>query len=363
LPRIARHPDLLVWWDPDGFVVRNLESGVTLSGEALDVEILAFFDRPREMREAESGLPRYGAPRVRGRARLLCRLGFLIPDAEARRKRSLIAAWQGNVASALHHSASRDLRFLQGQAAEGYVRERISHRRPALSKHYRGATRVPLPETPHATADLESTLEARRTVRAFRSRPVDIADFSAVVGGTFGSTGTHHGGPFGTLMTKTSPSAGSLHPIECYAIAWNVRGLMPGLYHFDVGARELRRLRRGRFGAEAVRAASGQSWVGRAAFACVMTAVFVRSLWKYEDEVTYRTLFLDAGHLAQTFCLLATSRGLGPFTTAAIQDTFIAKLLQLDGASEFPVYLCGAGVPALSAAGARPRRGLRSTNR
>ena len=147
-------------------------------------------------------------------------------------------------------------------------------------------------------------------------------------------------------MTKTSPSAGSLHPIECYVLAWNVEGLAPGLYHFDVGAGDLRRLRRGRFRAQAVRAASGQTWVGRAAFLCIMTAVVGRSLWKYQDEVTYRTLFLDAGHLAQTFCLLATSRGLGPFTTAAIQDSDIERLLGLDGTSEFPVYLCGAGQPA-----------------
>jgi nitroreductase len=54
---------------------------------------------------------------------------------------------------------------------------------------------------------------------------------------------------------------------------------------------------------------------------------------------------MEAGHLAQTFCLLATARGLGPFTTAAIQDTFLEKLIGLDGIREFPVYLCGAGVP------------------
>jgi SagB-type dehydrogenase family enzyme len=95
-----------------------------------------------------------------------------------------------------------------------------------------------------------------------------------------------------------------------------------------------------------VRAASGQTLVGRAGFLCVMTAVFGRSLWKYDDEVTDRTLFLDAGHLAKTFCLFATARGLGPFTTAAIQDSFIEKFLGIDGTKEFPVYLCGAGVPA-----------------
>jgi SagB-type dehydrogenase family enzyme len=77
-----------------------------------------------------------------------------------------------------------------------------------------------------------------------------------------------------------------------------------------------------------------------------MTAVFERTLWKYEIESAYRLLWLDAGHLAQTFCLLATARGLGPFTTAAIQDTFVEKLIVLDGVKELPVYLCGAGVPA-----------------
>jgi SagB-type dehydrogenase family enzyme len=340
LGRIARHPDILVWWNRDGPVIRNLESGVTLAGDSLAVEVLASFDRPRNAGEGESS-------RIRGKVRLLRRLGFLVPEAEARRKRSRIAAWKGNVASALHHSASKDLRYVpQGQAAERFVRERLSPGRPALSKRYRSAARVVLPPPSHPAADLDSALLSRRTVREFARLPVPLADFAAVVGGTFGSTGTHDAGLFGRLMTKTSPSAGSLHPIECYVLAWNVQGLTPGLYHFDVGSGDLRRLRRGRFRAQAVRAASGQAWVGRAAFLCILTAVVGRSLWKYRDEVTYRTLFLDAGHLAQTFCLLATSRGLGAFTTAAMQDSFIEKLLGIDGAKEFPVYLCGAGLPA-----------------
>jgi SagB-type dehydrogenase family enzyme len=169
---------------------------------------------------------------------------------------------------------------------------------------------------------------------------------AAVVRGTWGRTGTLDGGLFGRLATKTSPSGGALHPIEAYVIAWNVAGLPAGLYHYDVAANELRRLKRGHFRGQAVRAASGQRWVGRAGFICVMTAVFARTAWKYQLENAYRILWLDAGHLAQTFCLLATARGLGSFTTAALQETYIEKLLGLDGIREFPVYLCGAGVPA-----------------
>jgi SagB-type dehydrogenase family enzyme len=166
------------------------------------------------------------------------------------------------------------------------------------------------------------------------------------VRGTWGRTGWLDAGAFGRLLQKTSPSAGSLHPIECYVLAWNVSGLPAGLYHYDVASDELRRLRSGDLRAAAAKAASGQAWVGRAAFLCVMTAVFERTLWKYQIESAYRVLWLDAGHLAQTFSLLATSRGLGPFTTAAIQDTFLEKLIGLDGVKEFPIYLCGAGVPA-----------------
>ena len=332
-------------------MVRNLESGLTLSGDAASIAVLAIFDRPREAGEAAKSLPSLGAAEVRSRVRLLRRLGFLIPEAAARRKRSRIAIWKGSVASALHQSASRDLRYLaQGAAADRLVQKLVSHRRPALSKSYPAGVRKKLVGGVPSGAELEATLAARRTIRAFRRQPVSFADLAAIVGGTWGRTGTNHMGLFGSLMTKTSPSAGSLHPIECYVLAWNVRGLSPGLYHYDVRADDLRRLRRGFLRDEAVSAASGQSWVGQAAFLCIMTAAITRSLWKYQDEVTYRTLFLDAGHLAQTFCLLATARGLGSFTTAALQDSYIEKLIGLDGVSEFPVYLCGAGVPAIAPA-------------
>jgi SagB-type dehydrogenase family enzyme len=172
---------------------------------------------------------------------------------------------------------------------------------------------------------------------------VPFEDFAAVVRGTWGATGSIDAGVLGRLTTKTSPSAGGLHPIECYVLSWNVDGIAPGLYHYDLASDALRLLRSGDFRRQAVRAASGQRWVGRAAFLCVMTAVFARTLWKYHLENAFRVLWMDAGHLAQTFDLLATSRGLGPFQTAAIQDTFIEKLIGLDGVKEFPVYLVGAG--------------------
>jgi len=346
-PRLTLHPGVIVWWSGGQAVLRHLDSGATLPADAALLAVLAAFARPIEMGRVVGCVAGLEPEQVRARARALRRHGMLVSDEQARRVRSRLDAWKGNAASALHHAASRDLRYVSSREdAEAAARERASSRRPARSKSYRAASVVALPGSGSTGASLETVLESRRTVRKFRRTAVPFADFAAVVRGTFGETGTHDGGPFGRLLTKTSPSAGSLHPIECYAIAWNVSGLAPGIYHYDVARDDLRRLRRGRFARHAVRAASGQSWVAGAGFACVLTAVIERSLWKYDDELTYRTLWLDAGHLAQTFCLLATARGLGPFTTAAIQDSYIEKLIGLDGAREFPLYLCGAGVPA-----------------
>jgi SagB-type dehydrogenase family enzyme len=357
LARIARHPELLLWWSKDGLHARNLQTGRDLVGGPEVAAFLGLFDRPREPNTAARRLPRYDAAFVRGGIRLLRKLGFLLTEREAEKKSSRLEVWKQNAASAFYHSASRDLRYLDDPAAiEGFVRARIlPQRRPPLSRRWPVAVRRKLPASP-LPADLEATLATRRTVRDFARAPVPFPDFSSIVRGTWGCTGMHDGGLFGRLMKKTSPSGGSLHPIECYVLAWNVRDLSPGLYHYDVGGNELRRLKRGDFRAAAVRAASGQSWVGRAAFLCVMTAAFGRSLWKYQAENSFRILWLDAGHLAQTFCLLATSRGLGPFTTAAIQDSYIEMLLGIDGLREFPVYLCGAGIPAV-------RRGRREAPR
>ena len=241
------------------------------------------------------------------------------------------------------------MRYLKDPGAiELQMRSRFAAHGPPLGfKRYPSRPRVELPATtPDGdTAALHRVLAARRTVRAFARRPVLLDDLAAIVRGTWGQTGWLELGGFGRAPTRSSPSGGALHPIEVYLVAWRVKGLRPGLYHYDVTGDVLRRLRSGDLRAEAVAAASGQRWVGQAAFLCIMTAVFERTLWKYQLENAYRTLWLEAGHLAQSFSLLATARGLGPYTTAAMQDSRIEKLLGLDGVKEFPVYLCGAGVP------------------
>jgi SagB-type dehydrogenase family enzyme len=347
---LARNPDLLIAWRGERLVVEDLTTSRHIDVPIGVVLALDYFRRPRTPEAVARGLPAEARPAFRLGVRHLVRLGLLLPAAAARRLVSRLDAWKGNFASALYHSAARDLRYLESPAmADAFLIRRVAEeRRPPPFKRYPDALRTPLPARGPSGPDaapLGQVLAERRTVRAFSRKPVPLQDLAAVVRGTWGRTGWLQTVLVGRVATKTSPSAGALHPIECYVLAWNVRGLRPGIYHYDVAGDELRRLRSGDCRAAAVRAASGQRWVGGAGFLCVMAAVFKRTLWKYELENAYRSLWLDAGHLGQTFCLLCTARGLGPFTTAAMQDSRIEKLLDLDGVMEFPVYLCGAGVP------------------
>jgi SagB-type dehydrogenase family enzyme len=351
LSRLVRNPDLLVCWSKGGLLLKDLGSGKNTIASAEALLILDLFGRPRAAASVAKLLPDYEKKSLLRSIRRLADLGLLLPEREARQRTSRMRLWKENLASAQYHLASRDVRYLRTpDAGDRFVQSLVaSGGRPARFKRYRRSTlrrRLPPGPAPNVVSELDEVLTTRRTIREFQPAPVPLANISAIIRGTWGRTGWLDGGPLGRLALKTSPSAGALHPIECYVLAWNVRGLPSGLYHYDVGADELRRLRSGDLRAEAVEAASGQSWVGRAAFLCVMTAVFERTLWKYQFESAYRVVWLDAGHLAQTFCLLATAHGLGPFTTAAIQDSYLEKLIGLDGIKEFPVYLCGAGVPA-----------------
>ena len=318
------------------------------------IPLLDAFSVPRTIVEAARQFPRYDIRSFRKGVRLLTRLGFLVEPGR-RDALDFMKVWRYSFPAIYYQCLSRDFRYATGLAAKKAIIEaRLAEaRQPPLFKDYpsRKATALPS-ERRESGRSLERALDERRTVRQFRKRAVPFEDFVAVIRRTWGQTGWVDAGPMGRLVLKSSPSAGARHPIECYVLAWNVDGLRPGLYHYGVRRNRLELLRPGDLRSEAVAIASGQSWIRGAAFLCVLTAVTERVFWKYQMADGYRLFFLDAGHLAQTFVLLATSRGLGPFTTAAIQEKKIERLLGIDGIREFPVYLCGAGLPSRSAAAA-----------
>jgi SagB-type dehydrogenase family enzyme len=315
------------------------------------VALLDAFSAARTLESAARSFPEYERASVLGGLRALRRLGFLVPASKPRR--AAAEEWSDAFAAAFLHFSSKGGRYVSelGEERAWYAARLKEERQPPLFKEYRGAARVALP--PARAAALGGALSARRTVRRFGARPVSFQELSAVLSGAFARTGWVDAGMLGRKLVTSSPSAGARHPLECYVFAWNVEGLAKGVYHFSVKRRALERLASGDPRADVVRFASGQRWIRRAGFACVLTAVVKRTLWKYPAAGAYRLFLLEAGHVAQTFLLLAAEEGLGGFVTAALQHDAIEQRLALDGAKEIALYLCGAGTLTTEASGPR----------
>jgi len=163
---------------------------------------------------------------------------------------------------------------------------------------------------------------------------------------TWGVTGYLEDSIFGRLPLKTSPSSGARHPIEVYVLCMHVEGLQPGLYHYSPRTHRLKIIRHiDRVRVRGAQYCAGQDWVMGASALFIMTALFSRAMWKYPVPRAYRTVLLDAGHLCQTFCLVATWLNLSPFCTMALNDSLIEKDLEIDGIAESVVYVAGVGMP------------------
>ncbi|MFN2632050.1 MAG: SagB/ThcOx family dehydrogenase [Thermoanaerobaculia bacterium] len=342
--RLVRSPNIAAYWSPRGFVLEEFVRRCRITAAPATIQVLNEFERPATASTVARRFPSLDASSVERQVLRLADLGFLVRGS-ARRMGDVAERWHGLFPAAFYHFSTREPTYVLDPEMQTQIfAERLKTApQPSIYKNYGRTARIALPKGMPLDETLSEVLSRRRTSREFGRVEVPLETFAELVRGTWGQTGTVHAGPLGTLLLKTSPSAGARNPVECYVLVRRVRGLRAGLYHYDVRADCLERLRSGEFRHEMIAMASGQRWVGGAAFLCIMTAIADRVYWKYRSSDSYRLFFLDAGHLAQTFVLLATALNLPCFTTAAVQEGRIEEFLGLDGTSEFPIYLCGAG--------------------
>jgi SagB-type dehydrogenase family enzyme len=267
---------------------------------------------------------------------------------EAARDDLLASSWQPWLpAGGYHFLTKKDGPVSKGGLSiEQKLRTMPHTPQPPKFKTIEGAERIALPRPDSKRDAFFQTLHARRTRQAFSPAPASLASISKLLHTTWGVQGFIRTKEFGSLPLKTSPSGGARHPIEVYLMALRVKGLDPGLYHYDARGHALERMSSAAPARKARAYCADQPYAARAAALFIMTAVFARSMWKYRHPRAYRVVQLDAGHLGQTFCLTATRMGLAPFSTAALNDTLIERDLGIDGISESVIYVTGCGMPA-----------------
>jgi len=128
---------------------------------------------------------------------------------------------------------------------------------------------------------------------------------------------------------RSSPSAGGLYPAELYLISRGTPLLNAGLYNYQAQSHSLMR-----FWDNEVWTAlqSGCFWhpaLEATQLALVITGVFERSAWRYQDRA-YRRIFLDSGHLLGNLELAGSINDFRPHTISGFCDRAMNNLLYLD---------------------------------
>lgn len=202
-----------------------------------------------------------------------------------------------------------------------------------------------------APAPLDDTLFQRYTGRNFDPHAVlPLAVAARLLQRAFGVQSQRMMAPDAFVFKKLSPSAGGLHPVEAYVLVQRVEGVAPGLYHYHPVRHVLEpvaALDAAAAAALAKQAVADQEWFVDAPMMVVLAARVVRNFWKYRNHAkAYRALMLDAGHLSQTFYLLATEAGLPAFVTAAINEAPLERAFGLDPLCDAVIAVCGCGAAA-----------------
>ncbi len=347
MPRYRRSPHVVAYWQTDGLVLHQFARGTrTIAGAA----VMTLLDTAAAWRTADelaASLPGAAPDVLRPLLGALVRRGLLDVSRAARPDPRDVAAgeWGGwNPAAGFFHDATRDVSFSPRRLANASLRTRARQAPPPVATTVRidaPATEVQQLPPPALDSTLATTLRARRSWRRLGRGPLPLAELATLLGLTWGVQAWVDVAGFGWMPLKTSPSGGARHAVEAYVAVRRVEGVPPGIYHYESATHRLVRVRRGLTARALAACVPHQAWMAGAPAMVFMTAVFARAQWRYQTPRAYRVVLAEVGHHAQTFCLLATDRGLAPFCTMALADTVTERLLGVDGLREAVLYAVG----------------------
>lgn len=194
---------------------------------------------------------------------------------------------------------------------------------------------------------LGKVLLQRKTCRSFTGAAITLNDVGTLLYLTLGYLHERENdrddsiAP-GLSARRSSPSAGGLNACEGFLLVQNINGLEPGIYAYHPADHTLSRvnpLPQPAIG----QLLGGQHFINNLPLGLFITARFDRLWWKYEHSRAYRMAFVEAGHLSQTFQLVATALGLNTWLTGAFADQQVEALLNIEGDAEQPLLFVGCG--------------------
>ncbi|WP_374712761.1 SagB family peptide dehydrogenase [Symbiobacterium terraclitae] len=349
--KVKRATSLVMYWSGDQIVVDHYLEGRTFCLDLEAVRVLAALSDWTDEAELHTLFPGYTAESVRESVNTLKELGLVVTDETGYYDALVDAAWKHWGQEARYfHFVTKDAPYVTGQEEAAFLEELAAEAPPPTMKRYADAPRLYLPRAfLPMNAPFQEVLLERRTTRTFKQSPIPLRAFSTLLFYAFSPMYFVDAGLLGSLMMKTSASAGARHETEFYVGVLNVESVPRGLYHYCQENHSLELLNPEYSPEKAVRFAYDQEWVGETAFIVYVSARFERMMWKYRHSRAYRAILSNLGQFGQTFSLCATALGLAPFVTAALREHELEESLGLDGITESTMYMLACGVPTAPA--------------
>ncbi|NJK34518.1 MAG: SagB/ThcOx family dehydrogenase [Oscillatoriales cyanobacterium SM2_2_1] len=133
---------------------------------------------------------------------------------------------------------------------------------------------------------------------------------------------------------RSSPSAGGLYPAEVYVVSGGTPILPAGLYNYQVRTHSLVHFwDSSEVWLQLQEACFSHPILHQTRLSLVVTAVFYRSAWRYEDRA-YRRVLLDSGHLLGNLEVSGALVGLRPYLIGGFGDRRLNDLLFLQPKEE-----------------------------
>ena len=186
-----------------------------------------------------------------------------------------------------------------------------------------GAEVVKLPPPSYKGAmSVEEALKARRTVRQFAARSLDLRQVSQLLWGADGLSD-----PRGH---RTAASAGATYPLEIYLVVGErgVADLPAGLYRYRVKEHALELAGKGDLRQAVARASLHQVWMTAAPVIVLIAAEYRRCTARYGERGLMYT-HMEAGHVGTNVFLQAEALGLGAGIVGAFEDKGLGETLKL----------------------------------
>jgi SagB-type dehydrogenase family enzyme len=200
---------------------------------------------------------------------------------------------------------------------------------------YLGQPGIALPEP---AADMSPVSARSLWVGSAPPEIVDLPALSTVISLSFGAIGSlvprTRSAP---LLRRSSPSGGGRNPSEGYVIIRAVPGIEPGWYHITMRPFSLRKLDGLRTDEESIWRLFPETierFPLTSKALVVITSMFERNMYRYREPRTFRTVHMDAGHIAGSLRIAARSVGLTAGIYYCDAATRIEETLGIDGMRE-----------------------------